>query len=99
VDLVVGQAPGHPVDSTNDVNRLAMSRTPAYRWLVQNAGRYGFVNYAFEPWHWEYTGEPIEVAPAGYRLAPGRGRVTAEGGQGAGTEVGGAAFNSGTRPR
>jgi LAS superfamily LD-carboxypeptidase LdcB len=75
VDLVVGNAPGHPVDSTNDINRLAMSQTPAYRWLVRNAGRFGFVNYAFEPWHWEYVREPIEVAPAGYRLAPGRGRV------------------------
>ena len=23
----------------------------------RNAGRFGFVNYAFEPWHWEWTGE------------------------------------------
>lgn len=109
VDLVVGNAPGHPVDSTNDVNRLAMSQTPAYRWLVQNAGRFGFVNYAFEPWHWEYVREPIEVAPAGYRLAPGRGQVAGEGGAaqagspgagaGAGTEVGGATYGRGTRPR
>jgi LAS superfamily LD-carboxypeptidase LdcB len=34
-----------------------MSGTPAYRWLVANAGRFGFVNYVFEPWHWEWTGE------------------------------------------
>jgi zinc D-Ala-D-Ala carboxypeptidase len=20
--------------------------------------RFGFVNYPFEPWHWEWTGEP-----------------------------------------
>jgi LAS superfamily LD-carboxypeptidase LdcB len=29
----------------------------AFRWLVANAYRHGFVNYAFEPWHWEWTGE------------------------------------------
>ena len=40
-----------------DSNRLAMSKTPAYRWLTLNAGRYGFLNYAFEPWHWEWAGE------------------------------------------
>ena len=34
-----------------------MSRTPAYRWLVANADRFGFVPYPFEPWHWEWTGE------------------------------------------
>lgn len=56
-DLVVGAAPGHSVDSTNDENRLHMSRTPAYRWLVANAARFGFVNYVFEPWHWEYVGQ------------------------------------------
>ncbi len=57
LDLTVGSAPGFPVDSTADPNRLAQSRTPAYRWLVRNAHRYGFVNYPYEPWHWEWTGE------------------------------------------
>ncbi|HYD46236.1 MAG TPA: D-alanyl-D-alanine carboxypeptidase family protein [Phenylobacterium sp.] len=57
MDIVVGQAPGYPVDSSADPNRLAMSRSPAYRWLVKNAHRYGFANYVFEPWHWEWTGE------------------------------------------
>ena len=57
MDIVVGQAPGFPVDSSADPNRLAMSRSPAYRWLVANADRYGFANYVFEPWHWEWTGE------------------------------------------
>ncbi len=57
-DLVVGSAPGFPVDSSADANRLFQSRTPAYRWLVANAGRFGFINYAFEPWHWEWVGEP-----------------------------------------
>jgi D-alanyl-D-alanine carboxypeptidase len=58
VDLFVGAAPGHsPVDSA-DANRLYQSRTPTYRWLVKNAARFGFVNYVFEPWHWEWVGEP-----------------------------------------
>ena len=57
MDIVVGQSPGYPVDSSADPNRLAMSRSPAYRWLVANAERFGFANYVFEPWHWEWTGE------------------------------------------
>jgi D-alanyl-D-alanine carboxypeptidase len=57
VDLYVGQAPGFGPDSSADANRLFMSRTPTYRWLVANADRYGFVPYPFEPWHWEWTGE------------------------------------------
>lgn len=57
MDLDLGSAPGDRVDSTDDANRLYMTRTPAYRWLVANAGRFGFVNYVFEPWHWEWTGE------------------------------------------
>ena len=57
-DLYLGNAPGYAADSAADANRLYMTRTPVYRWLVANAGRFGFVNYAFEPWHWEWTGEP-----------------------------------------
>ena len=57
MDLTLDTAPGYRVDSTDDVNRLAMSRGLAYRWLVANAARFGFVNYGFEPWHWEWTGE------------------------------------------
>lgn len=57
MDLYVGQAPGFGPDSSADPNRLFMSRTPTYRWLVANADRFGFVNYPFEPWHWEWTGE------------------------------------------
>ena len=56
LDLTLDAAPGLAVDSTADANRLAMVRGLAYRWLVANAPRYGFVNYAFEPWHWEWTG-------------------------------------------
>ncbi|HEX7884901.1 MAG TPA: D-alanyl-D-alanine carboxypeptidase family protein [Phenylobacterium sp.] len=57
-DMYVGQAPGYGPDSTADANRLFMTKTPAYRWLLANADRFGFVNYPFEPWHWEWTGEP-----------------------------------------
>lgn len=58
MDLYVGQAPGYRPDSTADPNRLAMSKSPAYLWLVDNAHKYGFVPYAFEPWHWEWIGDP-----------------------------------------
>jgi LAS superfamily LD-carboxypeptidase LdcB len=58
VDMFMGHAPGHRPDSSADPNRLAMTRGPAYRWLLEHAHEYGFVNYPFEPWHWEWTGEP-----------------------------------------
>jgi D-alanyl-D-alanine carboxypeptidase len=57
VDLYLGAAPGFAPDSSDDANRLSLSRSAAYRWLVLNAGRFGFVNYPFEPWHWEWIGE------------------------------------------
>lgn len=56
IDLVVGQAAGQRPDSSADANRLAQSKSPAYRWLLANAERYGFRNYAYEPWHWEWAG-------------------------------------------
>jgi hypothetical protein len=59
MDIYLGSAPGFGPDSAADANRLYISRGAPYRWLVANAGRFGFVNYAFEPWHWEWTGEPI----------------------------------------
>lgn len=55
VDLYLGQAPGYGPDSTADPNRLYLSRSAAYRWLVANAERFGFRNYPFEPWHWEWV--------------------------------------------
>ena len=60
IDLDLGAAPGDRPDSSNAANRLYISRGVAYRWMVVNAWRFGFVPYAFEPWHWEWTGEPIE---------------------------------------
>ena len=59
IDIWVGQAPGFGPDASADANRRAMVATREYRWLLANAARFGFVNYAFEPWHWEWTGEPI----------------------------------------
>ena len=56
-DLYVGEAPGFKPDSSADPNRLFMTNTPTYRWLLANAGKYGFVNYPFEPWHWEWIGQ------------------------------------------
>ena len=59
IDLDVGNMLGvHADDATTD-NRMLQTRTPAYRWMVANAGRFGFVNYAFEPWHWEYVKGPL----------------------------------------
>lgn len=58
VDLYVGKAPGFGVADTDPGSRLHMSRGAAYRWLVANAGRFGFVPYVFEPWHWEWVGTP-----------------------------------------
>ncbi|HTK34317.1 MAG TPA: M15 family metallopeptidase [Caulobacteraceae bacterium] len=58
VDLYLGAAPGYPPESSADANRLFQSRSAAYRWLVGAADRFGFVNYPFEPWHWEWVGPP-----------------------------------------
>jgi D-alanyl-D-alanine carboxypeptidase len=60
VDLILGSAPGFAADSSDDANRLYQSRTPAYLWLVAHARRYGFINYVYEPWHWEWTGQKAQ---------------------------------------
>lgn len=62
IDIYVGHFPGFTVDSTTQSNRLHQSRGAAYRWLVANAARFGFVNYVYEPWHWEYVGQPVQTA-------------------------------------
>jgi hypothetical protein len=59
IDVFVEAAPGFGPDSSADANRLAMARSPLFKWMVVNAGRFGFVNYAYEPWHWEWTGETM----------------------------------------
>ena len=58
MDLYLGNAPGLQPDSSADVNRLFLSQSPLYRWMVKNAAHFGLVNYAFEPWHWEYVSNP-----------------------------------------
>ncbi len=54
LDLYVG---GEPVD-TKDGNRMVQTQTAVYRWLVKNAGKFGFYPYFYEPWHWEYVPGP-----------------------------------------
>jgi D-alanyl-D-alanine carboxypeptidase len=57
LDLNLGFLPGaDPTDSTY-ANRLHQSQTAAYAWMLDNAGRFGFVNYYYEPWHWEWQGD------------------------------------------
>lgn len=51
LDIYVG---GEPV-TTRDDNRALQVKTPAYRWLVKNAAKFGFKPYFYEPWHWEYA--------------------------------------------
>lgn len=51
LDIYVG---GEPV-ITKDANRAIQVKTPAYKWLVKNAHRFGFYPYFYEPWHWEYV--------------------------------------------
>ncbi len=75
IDLYVGAAPGFSPVSSDDKNRLFQSKTPTYRWLVANAARFGFVNYVFEPWHWEWAGDPSKLAArAGNGASQGRAR-------------------------
>ena len=57
LDIYVG---GDPVE-TKDSNRLIQINTPVYKWLVQNAGRFGFRPYFYEPWHWEYVGDSTAI--------------------------------------
>lgn len=64
VDLYVGHIVGLGVDNTSPASRQHMSRTVTYRWLVKNAGRFGFTPYAFEPWHWEW------ISPTGGYVGP-----------------------------
>jgi hypothetical protein len=80
IDINVGWIPGVAADSTSPENRLLQTRTAPYRWLVMNAARFGFVNYPYEPWHWEWIGSrekpalgplpPPGIAPAQTTTAP-----------------------------
>jgi D-alanyl-D-alanine carboxypeptidase len=57
IDLYLEPAPGADPISSAEENRRHMAQTPEYRWLVANAAAFGFLPYAYEPWHWEWTGE------------------------------------------
>ncbi len=46
---------GLAVDITSG-GRTINAKSPAFTWLVANAGRYGFVNLPSEAWHWSITG-------------------------------------------
>jgi LAS superfamily LD-carboxypeptidase LdcB len=48
VDLYLG-------GKNSSANVTNLRTLPAYRWLVANAGRFGFYPYEREPWHWEYN--------------------------------------------
>lgn len=48
IDFYLGLANG-----SGNVAKLI--QTPAYKWMVVNAYRFGFYPYPVEPWHWEYN--------------------------------------------
>ena len=51
-----GRAIDFYLGGRNSSQEVARLRTlPAYRWLLQNAARFGFFPYSAEPWHWEYN--------------------------------------------
>ncbi len=61
---------GTTVDFTTVATKGALdgfNATPAYKWLLANAYKYGFVlsypennaYYIFEPWHWRFVGEDL----------------------------------------
>jgi hypothetical protein len=56
--------------SNNSKNVARLRETPAYQWLVCNAGRFGFTPYAREPWHWEYNPPELATAPGTDRPVP-----------------------------
>ena len=57
MDLYLEPAPGADPTSASDENRRHMAGSLEYRWLVANADRFGFLPYAYEPWHWEWAGD------------------------------------------
>ncbi|MBI4491093.1 MAG: M15 family metallopeptidase [Deltaproteobacteria bacterium] len=50
-------------------NIATLRATLPYKWLVCNAGRFGFFPYANEPWHWEYNPDGL-VSAAPRPVAP-----------------------------
>lgn len=60
---------GYRISSGNATN---MRKTPAWRWLRENAVRFGFYPYEAEPWHWEYNPPATGIASAEMEEAPAR---------------------------
>ena len=46
---------GLAVDFTEG-GRTLRRDSPGYQWMVNNAGKYGFINLRSEPWHWSTNG-------------------------------------------
>jgi hypothetical protein len=51
-------------------NVAAQRKTAAWRWLKQNAVRFGFYPYGAEPWHWEFNPPAGVSAPRASTPAP-----------------------------
>lgn len=47
---------GRAIDFTYQGRTIGSRRSPAFRWLASNAGRYGLINLPSEPWHWSTNG-------------------------------------------
>ncbi len=96
IDVNVGYVADVHADDASTMNRMLQTRTQAYRWMVANAGRFGFVNYAFEPWHWEYVRGPLPATappvlpPVVLTTAPGTTAAPANGQPAAAQTIGAA---------
>ena len=69
-----------------DMSFGSNQNSPGYKWMVQNASKFGFkgpLQKPFEPWHWEYKGggSPDAMAAAG---AGGQKDAAPAGAEGAG---------------
>jgi len=47
---------GLAVDFTSGGSIVSSRSSPAFRWLSNNGGRFGFYNLPSEPWHWSTNG-------------------------------------------
>lgn len=47
---------GMAIDFRNNGNAIVSRSDPAFVWLAEHAGQYGFFNLPSEPWHWSTTG-------------------------------------------
>src|SRR3712207_3006805 len=48
---------GLAIDFTYQGRTINSRSSPAFQWLANNAGRYGFSNLPSEPWHWSTNGQ------------------------------------------